>query len=170
MKMEAKITTPDLPGRRTSSARGGVAVVTAIGIMLVAANLRPAVVAVAPMVGDIKASTGWSSATTGLLTTLPVLMFGLAAPVTPRIAARIGIERTVFAAMSLLTFAIVIRIYPSPLALFGGSALAGLAIGSCNVVLPALIKRDFAHRSGLMTGLYSMTLSAGAAVAAAVTV
>lgn len=170
MKMETGITTPDLAGRGTSSARGGVAVVTAIGIMLVAANLRPAVVAVAPLVGDIKASTGWSSATTGLLTTLPVLMFGLAAPVTPRIAARIGIERTVFAAMSLLTAAIVIRIDPSPLALFGGSALAGLAIGSCNVVLPALIKRDFAHRSGLMTGLYSMTLSAGAAVAAAVTV
>ena len=46
----------------------------------------------------------------------------------------------------------------------------GAAIGTCNVVLPALIKRDFAHRSGLMTGLYSMTLSGGAAVASGVSV
>lgn len=34
------------------------------------------------------------------------------------------------------------------------------------LVLPSLIKRDFAHRSGLVTGLCSTTLSSGAAVTA----
>lgn len=138
--------------------------------MLVAANLRPAVVAVAPLVDDIKASTGWSNAVTGLLTTLPVLVFGLAAPVGPRIAARIGIERTVFAALAVLIAGILMRLNPHPVTLFGGSVALGAAIGVCNVVLPALIKRDFEHRSGLMTGLYSMTLSGGAAVAAGLAV
>ena len=149
---------------------GTAAVVAAIGIMIVAANLRPAVVSVAPLVDEIKASTGWSSSVTGLLTTLPVLVFGLAAPVAPRCAARFGIERTVFGALVLLVAAILIRLLPAPVALFAGSALVGAAIGVCNVVLPSLIKRDFAHRSGLMTGLYSMTLSGGAAAAAALTV
>jgi MFS transporter, CP family, cyanate transporter len=138
--------------------------------MLVAANLRPAVVAVAPLVDDISRATGWSAATTGLLTTLPVVMFGVAAPVAPRIAARFGIERTIFGALVLLTAAIMLRLPANSAALFAGSMLIGLAIGVCNVVLPALIKRDFAHRSGLMTGLYSMTLSGGAAAAAAVAV
>lgn len=55
-------------------------------------------------------------------------------------------------------------------ALFVGSALIGAAIGIGNVLIPALIKRDFAQRSGLMMGLYSMTLSGGAAVALGVTV
>jgi MFS transporter, CP family, cyanate transporter len=149
---------------------GVAAVMAAVGIMFVAANLRPAVVAVAPLVDDIKASTGWSNSVTGLLTTLPVLVFGLAAPVAPRLAARFGIERTVFGSLALLVAATALRLMPSPVALFAGSALIGAGIGICNVVLPSLIKRDFAHRSGLMTGVYSMTLSGGAAAAAALAV
>lgn len=145
-------------------------ILSAVAIMLVAANLRPAVVAVAPLVGDIKAATGWGSGVTGLLTTLPVLVFGLVAPLAPRCAARFGIERTVFAAMAVLVIASAVRLVPTPAALFAGSALAGVGIGICNVVLPSLIKRDFVHHSGLMTGLYSMTLSGGAAVAAALTI
>lgn len=147
--------------------RGGAAVLAAVGIMLVAANLRPPVVSVAPLIDVIRADLGFSSATAGLLTTLPVLFFGLTAPIAPRLAARFGIERTVLAALLLLIGGIALRYVSSPAALFAGSAVLGAAIGICNVVLPALIKRDFAHRSGLMTGLYSMTLSGGAAVAAA---
>lgn len=153
-----------------ASPTGVAAVVTALAIMLVAANLRPAVVSVAPLIGEVKASTGWGSTVAGLLTTLPVLVFGLVAPLAPRCAARFGIERTVLGALFVLTVAIAVRLLPSPLALFAGSALAGAGIGVCNVVLPSLIKRDFAHRSGLMTGLYSMTLSGGAAATAALTV
>ena len=149
---------------------GVAAVGAALAVMLVAANLRPAVVAVAPLVGEIKAATGWSSSVTGLLTTLPVLVFGLVAPVAPRCAARFGIERTVFAALFVLAVAIGVRMVPNSFALFAGSALAGVGIGVCNVVLPSLIKRDFANRSGLMTGLYSMTLSGGAAASAALTI
>ena len=162
-------TAPDDPDA-VSRPVGTAAVVAAIGIMIVAANLRPVVVSVAPLVDEIKASTGWSSSVTGLLTTLPVLAFGLAAPVAPRCAAQFGIERTVFGALVLLVAAILIRLLPAPVPLFAGSALVGAAIGVWNVVLPSLIKRDFAHRSGLMTGLYSMTLSGGAAAAAALTV
>ena len=138
--------------------------------MLVAANLRPAVVAVAPLIDEIKASTGWSSGVAGLLTSLPVLVFGLTAPLAPRVAGRFGIERSVFGSLAVLVVAILIRLVPHPAALFGGSALVGAGIGICNVVLPSLIKRDFAHRSGLMTGLYSMTLSSGAAVTAGLAV
>mgnify|MGYP002720373761 FL=1 len=122
-------------------------IVTAAGIMLVAANLRPAVVAVAPLIDDISAEEGFSSATAGMLTTLPVLFFGLSAPVAPRLAARFGIERTIFGSMILLIAGILLRWVPNATALFAGSAIIGVAIGICNVVLPALIKRDFAHRS-----------------------
>ncbi len=145
-------------------------VITAVGVMLVAANLRPVVVSVAPLIDEITRDEGFSSATAGLLTTLPVLFFGLSAPVAPRLAARFGIERTIFGALLLLTVGTLMRLIPGAPMLFIGSAVVGAAIGICNVVLPALIKRDFAHRSGLMTGLYSMTLSGGAAVAAGITV
>ena len=155
---------PSVNGRSLS------AVVAAIGIMLVAANLRPPVVSVAPLIDDIMRDLGFSSATAGLLTTLPVLFFGLSAPFAPRVAARFGIERTVFGALVLLIGGMGLRFVSNVMCLLAGSAVIGAAIGVCNVVLPALIKRDFAHRSGLMTGLYSMTLSGGAAVAAGLTV
>ena len=149
---------------------GRAALLAAIGIMLVAANLRPAVVSVSPLIDAISGSFGFTSFTAGLLTTLPVLFFGVSAPIAPRLAHRFGIERTIFGALAVLVAGIVLRLIPSAAALFGGSVLIGVGIGVCNVVLPALIKRDFAHRSGLMTGLYSMTLSGGAAVAAGLTV
>lgn len=150
--------------------RRGAALLAAVGILLVSANLRPAVVGVGPLIGDIKESTGWSSSVAGLLTTLPVLVFGLVAPVAPRCAAKFGIERTVLASMVVLTSGILLRLLTEPGALFLGSALAGAGIGVCNVVVPSLVKRDFAHRPGLMTGLYSMTLSGGAAAAAGLAV
>lgn len=162
--------TADTDGPDRNAPRGVAAVIAAVGIMLVAANLRPPVVSVAPLIDDIMGDLVVTSAIAGLLTTLPVLFFGLSAPFAPRIAARFGIERTVFVSLIVLILGMALRFVPHPISLFAGSAVIGAAIGICNVVLPALIKRDFAHRSGLMTGLYSMTLSGGAAVAAALTV
>lgn len=52
------------------------------------------------------------------------------------------------------------------MALFAGAVLAGAAIGVINVLLPALVKRDFPDQVALMTGLYTMVLSGGAALAA----
>nr|EMP13366.2 MFS transporter [Gordonia sp. NB41Y] len=154
------------PGGRSSL----FTVFTAVAIMLVAANLRPAVVAVSPLLDEITRDEGYSSAMAGMLTTLPVLFFGLVSPLAPPLAARFGIERTVFGSLLLLIVGSLLRLIPDTACLFLGSAVVGIAIGICNVVLPALIKRDFAHRSGLMTGLYSMTLSGGAAVAVGVIV
>ncbi|GAB3485197.1 CynX/NimT family MFS transporter [Flexivirga lutea] len=159
-----------LTDRKETPLGGRSALVAALGIMLVAANLRPAVVSVSPLIDTISQSFGFSSSTAGLLTTLPVLFFGISSPFAPRLAHRYGIERTIFGALAVLLAGILLRLAASATALFAGSVLVGAGIGVCNVVLPALIKRDFAHRSGLMTGLYSMTLSGGAAVAAGLTV
>jgi CP family cyanate transporter-like MFS transporter len=51
---------------------------------LLAVNLRPAVVAVAPLTSRIRAGTGLGTAGVSLLTTLPLLCFGLFALVAPR--------------------------------------------------------------------------------------
>jgi CP family cyanate transporter-like MFS transporter len=53
--------------------------------------------------------------------------------------------------------------------LFIGTALAGACIAVGNVLLPGLVKRDFAGRAALMTGFYTMALCAGAASAAGLT-
>lgn len=141
-----------------------------VAIVLVALNLRPAVVAVAPLLGEIRAVEGLSGTTAGILTALPVLCFGLFAPVAPYLARRIGIERALFMAMVLLLAGIAARVLPTLVALFIGTVLVGAAIAVGNVLLPGLIKRDFAHRTGLMTGIYTMAISGGGGLAAGITV
>ncbi len=75
--------------RRTTERTTAGVIITAVGVMLVAANLRPAVVSVGPLIGTISADAGgFGSAVAGLLTALPVLFFGISAPVAPR--SRIG--------------------------------------------------------------------------------
>src|ERR671921_170895 len=45
---------------------------------------------VAPLIGQIRADTGISNAVAGLLTTLPLLAFGLLSPIAPRVARLFG--------------------------------------------------------------------------------
>ncbi len=138
-------------------------------IVAVALNQRPAVVAVAPVLGNLRADTGLSSAMAGLLTTLPVLCFGAFAPFAPRLARRIGLETAVGLSLVLLAAGIALRLLSPVALLFAGSLLAGAAIALANVLLPAYVKREFS-RPGAVMGLYSASLNIGAAAAAGLTV
>lgn len=141
-----------------------------VGVVLIAANLRPAVVGVSPLLAEIRVSGGLSGTAAGVLTALPVLCFGVLAPLAPRLARRLGIERSMLVALVVLCAGFAVRSFDSVVALFAGTVLVGAAIATGNVLLPALIKRDFAHRTGLMMGLFSMSISAGGALAAGITV
>jgi MFS transporter, CP family, cyanate transporter len=141
-----------------------------VAIVLVAANLRPAVVGVSPLLSEIQASERLTATAAGILTALPVLCFGLLAPAAPVLARRLGIERALLAALVLLTVGFLVRSSGPLAALFAGTVLIGSAIAIGNVLLPSLIKRDFAHRTGMMTGLYTMAIAGGGALAAGITV
>jgi CP family cyanate transporter-like MFS transporter len=154
-------------GGTTRSRFGTILLLAAI--VAVALNQRPAVVAVAPVLGQLRAETGLSSALAGLLTTLPVLCFGAFAPAAPRLARRIGLETAVAASLVLLAAGIALRLLSPVALLFAGSLLAGAAIAFANVLLPAYVKREFT-RPGAVMGLYSASLNVGAAAGAAATV
>ncbi|MEE2577579.1 cyanate transporter, partial [Pseudomonas aeruginosa] len=66
-----------------------------LGLVLVALILRPALSSLAPLLNQVRDDTGLSAAPAGLLTTAPVLCLGLFAPLAPRLARRIGAERSV---------------------------------------------------------------------------
>ncbi|MGB7480264.1 MAG: MFS transporter, partial [Burkholderiaceae bacterium] len=139
-------------------------------LFLVGINLRPAISSVAAILEAIRAGTGMSAAEAGILTTLPVVCFGLFAPLAPRLTARATPERIVLIGLFTLAAGLGARIFLGVPGLFVGTVVAGGSIGVIMVLLPGIIKRDFPHRLGPMTGLYTMALCLGAALAAGATV
>ncbi|WP_051852906.1 CynX/NimT family MFS transporter [Streptomyces aureocirculatus] len=162
-------TATDRPPVAPPGVTGRGALWLGLGVVLLALNLRPALVAVSPLADTIRDESGMSAAAISLLTALPLLCFGLLAPVAPRLGRRFGTERALLATMVLIGAGTALRMLDSVVALFAGTVVIGAGIAVANVLLPGLIKRDFPARAGLMTGLYSMSLFGGAALAAGVT-
>lgn len=141
-----------------------------LGIVLIAMIMRSPLTSVGPLIGSIRESLGLSNATAGLLTTLPLLAFALLSPFAPLLARRFGVERTLLYALVLLMVGIAIRSLAATASLFAGTALIGLAIAVCNVLIPSLVKRNFAHQVGLMTGVYSVSMNLSGAIASGVSI
>ena len=142
------------------------ALLLVVGLVLVSLNLRSALTTVGPLIGDVRADLGLSGTEVGMLTTAPLLAFGLVAPLAPAVAARFGVERALVGCMLLLGVALAIRPLPPVALLFLGTIAAGCGIAIANVLLPALVKHRFGERATFMTGIYSVALGAGAALGA----
>jgi len=155
---------PDRADHRGPSSFRRVLLVS--GLVLLAANLRPALTSVAPLIGEIRADTSVSNGVAGLLTTLPLLTFGVLSPIAPRLARVFGVERALLASLLALAAGILVRSAGALAALFLGTALLGAAIAVGNVLLPGIVKREFPERIGLMTSVYSTALGISAALAA----
>jgi len=141
-----------------------------LGILLIAANLRPSITAVGPVLDDIRSSLQLSSGVASVLVSIPLVAFALFSPIAPWISRRLGLEGALGAALGVLAIAIVTRSLPWTPALWIGTALLGAAIAVMNVVLPSLVKRDYPDRVGQITGVYAAVLSAVAAIAAGLAV
>jgi MFS transporter, CP family, cyanate transporter len=112
---------------------------------------------------------GLSNAGAGVLTTLPLVCFGVMATVAPVLARRYGDQAILLACLVTVIIGTAVRAVPDIPLLFGGTLMLGMAIAIANVLLPSVIKRDYA-RPGMMLGLYTMVLTGSAALAAGLTV
>jgi CP family cyanate transporter-like MFS transporter len=145
-------------------------VLLAGGVILVAINLRPAAASIGPVLDRIQSDTGLSSGWAGALATLPVLCFGLLAPLAPPLARRLGVHTTIAVAMAALVTGMLLRLVPGDVFLFAGTALAGAAIAIANVLVPVIVRRDFPDRTGTAMAVYTTSLIGFAALSAGATV
>lgn len=133
-------------------------------------NLRPTITGVGPLIGLISRATGLNTGWAGSLTTLPLLAFGLISPVAPGLVRRLGLERSLLLGLVILTIGTLIRSLGSVAMLLIGMFLVGSGVAIGNVLIPSLVKRDFPHRLGLMTGMYSTVMGVFAAFASGISV
>ena len=142
-----------------------------LGLLLVAFNLRPAISSVPPVLETIRQDLGLGRAYLGLLTTIPVLCMSIFALIAPKISERIGAERAVLWSVVLVGTAVAGRLAAGHAGvLFVTTLVAGVGIAVAQSLLPAVVKGWFPDRAALVTGLYTVGITGGLALAALATV
>jgi CP family cyanate transporter-like MFS transporter len=139
-------------------------------LLLVALNLRLAIAAVPPVLTQIRHSTGLGSAGGGLLTALPVFCFGAFALATPKLIRRFGMRPLLSLVLVAILAGTAVRLLTPVVALFLGTAIIGSGIAVGNVLVPSLLRRDFADRRVMMLAFYSLALFIGGGLSAGLTV
>ncbi|WP_371403711.1 MFS transporter [Kribbella sp. NBC_00662] len=140
------------------------ALITATAFV-VALSLRPALTAVGPVLPRIGLDLHLGEAAQGLLGTLPLLAFAVASPLVHLASRRFGMERAVFVSLLVLALSSAARPYTGQAGLWIGMAVVGAAIAIGNVLVPVIIKRDYANRVSRATGIYTAFITGGAAIA-----
>lgn len=152
---------------RSGAAKTGL--LALLPLIVLAINLRPALTSVGPLLEPIRASTGLSIQGAGILSSLPLILFAICA-LLGGVHQRIGIKPAVIACLTLIACGIAIRSIGTSVWLFGGTFLAAAGIAIANVMMPTIIKLEFANRSSGMTTLYAVAMSLAAASASGLAV
>lgn len=129
-----------------------------LALLVVTLNLRGAITCVGPLLETLQAQFNLSGSAAGLLTSLPLFAFGFLSPYAAPLARKIGMERAIFVSLLLLLFGLGLRYMEGILFLYLGTAFIGTGIAISNVLLPGLLRRDFAQHLALVTALFTVFL------------
>ncbi len=130
-----------------------------IGIVLIASTLRAPLTSVGPVIDLIKQDLHINNGIAGLITTIPLIIFGIVSPFVARILSRISMSRLLLLTLILTVISLVVRVSGGVNAFFIGTLFLGIAIALANVTLPAYAKASFPLQIGLITGIYSATMN-----------
>jgi len=140
-----------------------------IALLLIAANLRPSITGVGPLLKTIQDDLALSATAAGLLGSLPVLIFAAFAPLA-RLARQLGAERMLLVGLLVLVVGLLVRSEGHVATLFAGTVLLATGIASTNILLPVLIKQHYPERVPAITTAYATTMAGVAALASGVAV
>jgi len=158
---------------RSGPARAGRAgagsVLLAVAVVLVAFNLRPAITSVGPVLDQARAAFAATAGWVGLLTTVPVLCLAAAGALAPQLARRLGLRGAIAVALLALTAGLVLRVLGGPSLMIAATVVATSGVAVAGVLVPVVVRAGFPTRVGLVTGLYTAALQAGATLGFAFT-
>ncbi len=139
-------------------------------IGLLALNLRGPFVAVAPVVDLMQADLGFSPVMLGLLTSIPVLCFAVAASLASFATRKLGAEFAVSLTILGVLAGVIVRSAGGPGPVVMGTVMIGLAITVGNIAVPLIIRRDFSPwRQATAMGVYTAALNIGSFATSMVT-
>jgi len=139
-------------------------------ILFISLVLRPPVATMGPLLHEISQNLGLSTTEIGILAASPVLCFGLGAFTSPWLVRKYGLNRSMLLILITLLLASIVRLFLGYSGLLIGTLGVGLSIAVANVLLPTVVRVEYAHRVPLITGFYTTVLALSASFAAAAAV
>lgn len=137
-------------------------------IFFIALSMRAPMGTVGPLIEKIMESEGLNASLSGFLTTLPLILFALFAPISGFFSIKYGTKKIIPLALLLVTLGIFFRSFFSLYGLFFGTALIGIGTGLLNVLIPSFFKEYYPNETGRMMGFYSTSLTFSSATIAGV--
>ncbi|AIY01860.1 major facilitator transporter [Arthrobacter sp. PAMC 25486] len=141
-----------------------------LAIVLIGLNLRAGISSASALYHDLQLVVGYGAFTAALLPSIPTLCFAIAGAATSWLVRRVGVEKAIAIALVTLTAGLALRAVPSVGMLLLGTIVSMSGLAVCNVAMPSFIREHYAHKTAAMTGVYTITMSLGATISAAVSV
>ncbi|MDR1449566.1 MAG: MFS transporter [Propionibacteriaceae bacterium] len=137
----------------------------ALGVCLLAVNLRPGATSVGPVLDEARAALGLNGVEVAFLVALPGLAFGVFGALAVATARLLGLVGALALGAVLISAGLgtrVLAVGPTGFLALTALALAGAAFG--NVLVPVFIKTVGARRQTLLLTLYTTGLAVGSTV------
>jgi CP family cyanate transporter-like MFS transporter len=147
----------------------GIDILALMVLVTLAFNLRGPLTAISPIISDLRIDLGINSTQVGMLTTIPILCFGLLTPFASPFIARVGIEASIFTTLSGVVLGTVIRSTGGFAFTLIGTLIIGVALTIGNIVSLMMIARDFPRRASSVMGIYTSALNVGTMLTSALT-
>lgn len=139
-------------------------------LWLVGACLRMTILAVPPLMPQLHAALHLDEGQVGLLSSLPSLMFALAAIPGAFLVARFGIGATLLTGLALNAVASAARgAVPQVNFLYATTALMAAGVAITQPALPPLVRNRFPRRIGFATAVYTNGLLVGEILSSSLT-
>ncbi|MFR9804674.1 MFS transporter [Pseudonocardia sp. RS010] len=141
-----------------------------VGLLALSLNLRAALSAYPPLLGQVRETLGIAAGTAGAAQTGAILAMAAGSLAGPRVGARFGAVRALGGSVGLVALGSLVRGVPALSALFAGTLVIGLGIGVAGVLLTAVVKDRLAARAGAVSGAYVVAMMLGSTIVGALAV
>ena len=137
-----------------------------IALVLIGLNLRAGITGASALLHDLQTVLGYGTLVAAIIPSIPTLCFAVAGAATSWLTGKLGVEKAILLSLSMLAGGLLLRGIPATGMLVLGSVVGMSGLAVCNVAMPSFIREHFAHRTSLMTAVYTVTMTTGATVTA----
>lgn len=141
-----------------------------LSLVFISLSIRPPVASIGPLVEELVRTEFLSLFQVSLMTSLPIVCFGIGAFASPALVKRFTLNKAMMFVLAVMAIAMATRLIGGFPALITSTILIGFAIAIANVLIPTIVREQFPTRIELITGVYVTLLAISASFAAAIAV